>query len=655
MSTSINRQELRQKEVQAILKDLLKVIKVVAMYPESNPLPQSLKRTFAEKLTHLTQTYGGLKLSVNRDTLMLDDETVFADSSKEEALALLFFEAGISCISFAEDMDVDQVFKLLDVIKNYQNNRSKAEDLVTKIWEANLPSFSITTVEDIALAEYDGDFRVQEVVRISNPNGRPLPIGTDEVEGYETIFENEIRLEEDDTGIGAGSRAENSTGRHLRAGAPRPESIFLVGTKNNAEDPRTGYQIESATLRVSEAAEAMGYNDVPVAAPAASKVVNAALILNDEFKLSDEEEGLIREMMEEDARFDMYESTIELLKELLHQEPEQNEFFETVTICEKIHSDFIETGRLIEAAHLLEYYRTLEEQLHAERPAWADRLKDARLTAGSRQRLQMLTHSLNQKAELGSAELRRYLDHFGWEALNAIADMLGELEHQSHRLTLCDYLADRGRENLDFVSKGVFDKRWFVVRNTVSILGRIGDDRALGYLSKTAGHEDKRVRLELSNILKEAKSERAIEILAKLVLDLDREVRERAIHSLVSRRGQKAFSSITQVVNSERFVALDRSEQQLLLNAYSSLGGEHSIPYLEKLITQLNPFNDPLKTFFRKAAFDALALNRSENAERLLVALSTSWVMDIKRQAQIALKKRRELIFGGAHAGNRHA
>ena len=34
----------RIKDVTLILRDLLKVIKVVSMYPEDNPLPQSLRR-----------------------------------------------------------------------------------------------------------------------------------------------------------------------------------------------------------------------------------------------------------------------------------------------------------------------------------------------------------------------------------------------------------------------------------------------------------------------------------------------------------------------------------------------------------------------------------------------------------------------------------
>jgi HEAT repeat protein len=646
MTDQTARQILRLKEAQLILRDLLKVIKVVSMYPENNPLPQSLRRTFAEKLVAFVDTHGDLRLSINRDTITLDDETVFTDFSKEEALAGIFFGAGITCLSLLEGLDVPQVYKFLDIFKQYLNNRSQSSDLVTQMWEAGMSCISLTTVEDIALSEYDGDFKVQEILRAPR-GGRavgPTTAGDDRVEGYDSLFRGEIDLGDDSGGIDP----EPSTGRHFRPGTVEHGSVSLGDmASSDGAGPQERNLIVHRPPNEAEVSNASGLGDLTPSPRAPRVAPQASLIMNDEFKLSEEEEDQIRKVLAEDANFDYFDSSIELLKELLHQEPEMEAFFETVTICEKIHGDFVEMGRLIEAAHLLEYYRMLEDQIRHERPLWAERLRDARATAGSRQRLKSLAESVNAHSDLGTADLRRYLEHFGWEALNAIADLLGELEHRHHRMALCDYLADRGRENLDFVSKGIFDKRWFVVRNTVVILAKIGDDRSLGYLMKAVNHEEFRVRLQLSDSLRESKSDKALDILAKLALDPERKVRDGAIHSIVARRGQRAYSGIANIINSERFPTLDHSEQELLLNAYSALGGEHAVEFLHKLITQLNPFNDPLKAFFRKAAFEALSINRSQKAEKLLVELSNSWLLEVKKFAQAALKKRRDLIFGG--------
>ena len=50
------------KDVSFILKDLLKVIKIVSIYPEDNPLPQSLKQSFAEKLVSIIENNGEIHI-----------------------------------------------------------------------------------------------------------------------------------------------------------------------------------------------------------------------------------------------------------------------------------------------------------------------------------------------------------------------------------------------------------------------------------------------------------------------------------------------------------------------------------------------------------------------------------------------------------------
>ena len=49
----------RMAEIKAIFKDFLKVIKVVSLYPEGNPLPQSMRRNFSERLAQHIEDYGG--------------------------------------------------------------------------------------------------------------------------------------------------------------------------------------------------------------------------------------------------------------------------------------------------------------------------------------------------------------------------------------------------------------------------------------------------------------------------------------------------------------------------------------------------------------------------------------------------------------------
>jgi len=638
-----NNPERRLRDIGLILRDLLKVIKVVAMYPEGNPLPQSLRRSFSEKLVSLLDEHGDIVLQINRTTLVCDNQTVFTDGSKEESLAALFFEVGITELVFKQGLDVPEMYRFLEIIKQYQNCHDKSVDLANLLWEASLGRISFRTLEDIELSEYDGDFRVQEILRAAHgEDSGGLPMVGDDAEGYEAIFHlddsSRIELPEEDRTVvrrsGEPSMQRRPAGTPFHAVVPGevPNSVFDDGA------------IDEVSFRTAEAAEAMGFDGLP---PGKAVVPDTALILNDEFKLSEEQEREIGGRLIEDAQFDMYESTVELLKEMLHQEAEMEAFFETVTICERIFNEFIRTAHLAEGGRLLDYFQALEDQLREKRPLWAERLRDARHAAGSRERLKFLAEALNGNPEISTADMRRFLDHFGWEALGGITDLLGELDHQIHRQALCDFLAVRGKDNLATVSKGIHDKRWYVVRNSITVLAQIGDRQALTYLRKAVTHEDARVRQELVKALQEAAHAEALDILMHLVRDRDAEVRKQAVEAIVARRGQAAFDVITNIMNDDSFLSLDRTEQEHLLTAYSVLGGEHAIEYLRKLIVRYNPFRDPVVAFFRKAAFHALAQNKSERCGRLLARLSSSWRPDVKRQATAALRQRREQLYGG--------
>lgn len=613
-------------DIKLILRDFHKIIKVISMYPENNPLPQSMKRSFSDKLIELIKKHGRIEITVGKDKLTYCKETVYIDRSREERLAGLFFDAGLNGFSFKESLEIDDIYKLLDVLKNYVNAPHRAEEFVNSIWEAGITGFTVTTVEDVNLAAYDGDFRIQEFLESYNVDKEDRnPVLSEE---YQSLF-SYIEADDEDGEVPAGSvRIEfDDEGRVSQTAEP----------ENLIDDP-------DGSLHTVEAVEAMGFADLP---PAKINIYDTNLLLDDEYRLSAEEEELMKQMVTDDALFDMYESTSALLKELFRHETELNGFFETAGICEKILKEFILAGKIIEAGLLLQYVRELDENIRGEKPQWAERLKEINLTAGSRDYLTALTETLNGHSGIGADELLRYLDNFGWEALSGITDLLGELEHHLHRDTLCNYLSSRGRDKVTIIARSITDKRWYVVRNAVIILARIGDEQALSYLKKVIRHDQLQVRRELVNSLEECPNETALEILGVMVYDPDDDLRRAAVEAIVRRRGQKAFEVITDIINADSFRSLARENQRQLLNAYSIIGGDHAVEYLSGLILRANPLKDATLAFFREAAFEALTLNRSEKSEKFLLKLTSSWRPQLKHLATAAIKKRREIIYGG--------
>jgi hypothetical protein len=641
--TETSFQDNRIKDVSYILKDLLKVIKVVSLYPPTNPLPQSMKRSFAEKLISLVEQYGPIAVSVEKDSLLYEHEVVFQDRSKEESLAGIFFDTGITDFTFKDGLDIDDVYKLLEAIKDYINSPHKSHDLVSQIWEKEVHGFVFSTLEDVTLPEYNEEFNLPGYLH-NRSSDRPSKsqFTAERVDSYYAIFD--FKQEANVVDLDNGSAADRDQSGSASGAPTAHRQFYAVPPGGPAGTVLDGQGIDNISFRTAEAARAMGFDDV---SPSKTLHFDTTIILNEEFKLSQDEEENVSRLLCADAEFDVYESTAELLKEMLFQEVEMNAFYETVTICERIITEFLLTGKLERASHLLQFLKELEDKIRKEKPLWSERLKDARVTAGSRDRLKALATGLNDFPEVDQAELTQYLDNFGWEALSGITDLLGEFNHRHHREALCDYLARKGRNHPDVVAKGIYDRRWQVVLNSVIILAQVGDDISLNHLKHALNHEERRVRLELVKALKSCSNDRTLDLLRPAVMDSDREVRNEAIDAIVSRSGPAAFDTIVTLINDKDFPWLEQEDQQRLLRAFSVLGGDAVVGFLARLILRFNPFHNATLSFYRRAAFEALSHNRSEKGERLLVKLASSWRPNIRQQASAALHRRREIIYGG--------
>jgi len=632
MSASSQQTGRRQEEIRLILKDLLKVIKVVSLYPETNPMPQSLRRSFAERLVDVVNDFAPIEIKVDKERLLLDQETVFVDRSREESLAAMLFEVGIIGFTFKPDLDDAEVERLIDVFKVYQNSNRHTTDLVALLWEAGLEHFSFETAEDVSLRGYVGDFRTQEFGDRQLSDTDPAQLSGERLEQYQVLF--------DENEQAASDVSREPVYEVASLGEPAEDGAEVIsGSVLDVGDESANQQ-----FKVGEAVEAMGLGDLTGQAP---RIPDLKVILSDSHKLSEEETERVNTLVAHDAEFDIWESAADMLKEILHQEADMSDFFETVTICEKVVGEMVQAGRLSHASDAVRYFRTLEDEVRQKRPLWAERLKDARVTAGGRERMHLLCRALNENEETGAVEVQRYLDNFTWESLVNITDLLGELKHRHHVEAVRNFLSVRGKDNVLIMARGLRDKRPEVVAATVTILGQVGDSESLRQLRGVVEHPELNVRIALVNVLSETPADDALELLCALAYDPDAEIRSRAVRAISGRRGPAAFETIADILDDKRFAELNGDDQQALFNAYSALGGDAAVEYLVSLVERKGLFKGGDTACYRLAALEALSRNRSERAEKALLRMAGSWRREIREGAREALRRRRELIYGG--------
>ena len=116
-------------EISKTLAELIKVIKIVSVYPESNPLPVKLRESFSERFAVLTEDSGSLVFSIGRDKIYYQGEVVYEDLSDDEALAAMFYKAGLTEISFSSSFQYDECNQFFKDIDSFRAIISNWEDI----------------------------------------------------------------------------------------------------------------------------------------------------------------------------------------------------------------------------------------------------------------------------------------------------------------------------------------------------------------------------------------------------------------------------------------------------------------------------------------------------------------------------------------------
>jgi HEAT repeat protein len=258
------------------------------------------------------------------------------------------------------------------------------------------------------------------------------------------------------------------------------------------------------------------------------------------------------------------------------------------------------------ALRVAEDYVALEEdvvRLRQVLEVWGEAVRRA-LTLGRREELAALVRVADRARARGpehAAELRaavrRALDPgtvaeltaapdaiallapLGAGAVEALLDALAEEADRGRRALLVGLLGKLAAAHPGPVLDRLSDERWYVVRNAVSILARVGSPVALDRLAAVAHHPQPAVRREVAAALVAIGGAGAIRILRDLATDPEEEVRARAVDSLGALTDPGAAAILAEVARTDPSAALRRRAVEAL--------GAHPAPGATALLMEL--------------------------------------------------------------------
>src|SRR3989339_185724 len=310
--------------------------------------------------------------------------------------------------------------------------------------------------------------------------------------------------------------------------------------------------------------------------------------------LTDKDLHTIVKEIDKDAH-DKTGKLVTIIFEMLYQAENKSEYEDVVHFLNSIIEFSITHGDLETALHIL---RKTREVIGG--PAIAD---DARKNLnmvfsflGFEATIKLLGELLDSGIEINEKIWDEYVAFLDKNAIQTFITILGELKSIPARKNVINALISLGKKDIQSLAKGLYDSRWYVVRNIIYILGKIGDKVAVDYLLKTVNHSDIRVRKEGIKALGELGTPGVFPALRECFNDPEVQIRTAAARALGNIHSATAKSIILQRMTNAVFVKTEFSEKKEFYEVLSRWKDNDVVEFLMKTFRK--------KVFFKRAFND---------------------------------------------------
>jgi HEAT repeat protein len=333
------------------------------------------------------------------------------------------------------------------------------------------------------------------------------------------------------------------------------------------------------------------------------------------FLTPEEVEGLRRDVEAEvDPTFVF--NVLDILLEILALEKESEPFQDAVNIIIKILDAFLTIGEFTKATDLLKRVN-ITLKTYDLKDWQIESIRRIVLEAGEEVRIERIGKVL-EREEVRLEDVNAYLLLLQKNSINPLIKLLGELRNSKARRVFCDALSEIGKNAIELFTPFIDDRRWFLVRNIVYILGRIGKEQSLPYILKAFNHEEIRVRREAVQALGLIGGSKATGLLVKALIENDVRIRCMAAVNL-GKVGKKAgLIPLLEVVQSKDFNKREPVEIKAFLNAIGMVGSNEAIPILQQLLERKSWFGRGKIDEVRIEVANALAMIGTPEAMAIL-------------------------------------
>jgi HEAT repeat protein len=333
------------------------------------------------------------------------------------------------------------------------------------------------------------------------------------------------------------------------------------------------------------------------------------------FLTPDEVEGLRRDVESETDPTFVF-NIMDILFEILALEKERESYQDAVNILLKVLDAFLTLGDFTRAADLLRRVYIILKTYDLQ--DWQiESIRKIIVEAGEEVRIDRIGRVL-EREEGRLEDVNAYLSLLQKNSIKPLLKLLGELKNSKTRRVFCDALSEIGKNAIEVFTPFTDDRRWYLVRNIIYILGRIGKEQSLPYVQRALNHEDLRVKREAIQALGLIGGQKAIGLLVRALTDNDVRVRCMAAINLGKGGKKGGLIPLLEAVQTKDFYKRESVEIKAFFNAIGMVGSNEAIPVLQQLLERKSWLGRGKTDEIRMEAANAMAMVGTPEAKAVL-------------------------------------
>lgn len=335
-----------------------------------------------------------------------------------------------------------------------------------------------------------------------------------------------------------------------------------------------------------------------------------------------ENDHIIFEKVPVDTEMKIEEDDIDSLLSKLAQTAESGEYRDTLHQILKKIDELIRKERLLQAEKAIKIFSN-----HTEYPpGGSEDIKDLAITGikelVDEDIIDLYVKKFGSKSLQERVEAQTVLLIIGEAGVAKILAALADEKNLIVRKAMVDLVTKIGDPAIPYVVKNLNDKRWYVIRNMITILGEMGKEEVAQHIANTLKNPDPRVKKEAIKALSKIQSTISITALGECCFDADENIATISVAALGTKKDDTAIQILKKRFGTRKFVYPDYRISREIIDSLKKIGTEKAVFVLQNIALYNPLFKTKKMKELKMFAVQGIGKIKSEKAREALENLT---------------------------------